>query len=229
MDTGLSLVEQFVIEPLRSALTQLMVYAPSILGALIVLLIGGAIAKGLERVIIVTLQKLSLDRLADQVQLSTVLSRGGVRHKVSELIGTVVYWLVMLAFVMTALNVLNLMVAAELFQQVVGFLPNVIAALFILVIGIFAAAFVSATVRTAASNAGILQAHFLAQLVQTFVVLFASVAALQQLQIVFVGEVFLIILAGASLGCALAFGLGCKDMAGRWTSDFLQQLKSRKR
>ena len=132
----------------------------------------------------------------------------------------------MLAFVMTALNALNLTVAAELFQNTVAFLPNVVAAVFILIVGVFAAAFLSTTVRTAASNAGLQASHLLGQVIQTIVVVFSIVTALQQLQIQFVGEVFLIILAGISLGSALAFGLGCRDLAGRWVSDVLQELKS---
>jgi hypothetical protein len=130
---------------------------------------------------------------------------------------------------MVVFNALQLTVAAELFQSVVTFLPNVIAAVFILIIGMFAAAFLASTVRTAAGNAGVLQAHLLAQLVQTVVVIFAVVAALQQLQIPFFGEVFLIVLGGISLGCAIAFGLGCKDLAGRWASDIVDQIQGRKR
>ena len=73
------------------------------------------------------------------------------------------------------------------------------------------------------------QAQLLGQAVQTVIVIFSAVAALQQLRIQFVGEVFLIILAGITLAAALAFGLGCKDLAGRWLSDLVEQFKTRKR
>ena len=229
METGRTLLQEFVIVPLQSALNQLVTFVPSILGALAILLIGGMLAKLLEQLIVRGLKLISLDKIADQIQLSTMLARGGIRRRLSELIGAVVYWIVMLAFVMTALNALNLTVAAELFQHIVAFLPNVIAAVFILIVGVFAAAFLAATVRTAASNSGIVQAQLLGQAVQTVMVAFAVVAALQQLKIQFVGEVFLIILGGMSLGCALAFGLGCKDLAGRWVNDVIAQLNTKKR
>ena len=229
MQTGVDIVQQLVIAPLQTAMTQFMAFVPAILGALLILLVGGLIAKLLEQLIVRALKLITLDRIAEQVQLAAILSKGGIRRKLSELIGAIVYWIVMLAFVMTALNALKLTVAAELFQHVVSFLPNVIASVFILIVGIFAAAFLSATVRTAASNSGILQAHLLGQAVQAVVVIFAVVAALQQLQIQFVGEVFLILLSGISLGCALAFGLGCRDLAGRWVSGFIEQIQGRKR
>lgn len=226
---GVDLIQNFVIAPLQAALEQLSTFVPVILGALLIILVGGLIAKTIERLIVKVLKLITLDKLADQIQLSSILARGGIKRKLSELIGLIVYWIVMLAFVMAALDALNLTVAAQLFQQIVGFLPNVIAAVFILIVGVFAAAFLSATVRTAASNAGIVQSHLLGQAVQAVVVIFAFVAALQQLQIQFVGEVFLIVLSGITFAAALAFGLGCKDLAGHWLSDLIAQLQSRKR
>ena len=116
-----------------------------------------------------------------------------------------------------------------LFQEVVDFLPRVVASVFLLIVGVFAAAFLATTVRTAASNSGILQAHLLGQAVQTIVVVLSVVTALKQLQIEVVDKVLFIILGGISLGCALAFGLGCKDLAGRWVSSFVDQVQARKR
>jgi len=227
--TGGTWFEVYVLEPVRALWQQLAAFLPRLVGALVLLLIGWLIAKAIEGLVVRVLKTVQLDKLADQIQLSGVLSKGGIKHKLSELVGVIVYWLVMLAVVMIVFNALELTVAAELFQTVVTFLPNVIAALFILIIGMFAAAFLASAVRTAASNAGILQSHLLGQLVQAIVVIFAAVAALQQLQIPFFGEVFLIILGGISLGCALAFGLGCKELAGRWTTDIVDQIQGRKR
>lgn len=229
MEMGLTAFQQLVVEPLRAALNQLITFVPTILGALFILLIGGIIAKGLEQLIVKVLKAITLDKIMDDLGFAGLLSKGGIRRKLSELIGAIVYWIVMLAFVMTSLNALNLTVAAELFQTVVSFLPNVVAALFIFITGIFAAAFLSTTVRTAASNAGILQAHLLGQLVQTAVVIFTTVVSLRQMNIQFVGEAFLIILGGLSFGCALAFGLGCKDLAGKWVADLIDELRTKKR
>ena len=231
MDTGLgssSWLNLMIVQPVQSLVSQVMAFLPKLLGALLILLIGWLIAKAIESLVVTILKKITLDKLADQTQLSTVLAKGGIRHKLSELIGVIVYWLIMLAVVMIVFNALELTVAAQLFQSVVTFLPNVIAAVFILILGIFAAAFLSATVRTAASNAGIVQSALLGELVQIVVVVFAAVAALQQLHVPFFGEVFLIILAGISLGAAIAFGLGCKDLASRWVSDIVEQIQGRK-
>ena len=230
METGTgSWIISMIVQPVQSLVNQVMAFLPTLLGALILFLVGWLVAQAIQLGVVRLLKTIGLDKLADQIQLSAVLTKGGIRHKFSELIGAIVYWLVMLAVVMIVFNALQLTVAAELFQSVVTFLPNVIAAVFILIVGIFAASFLATTVRTAASNAGMGQAGLIGQLVETVVVIFATVAALQQLRIPFFGEVFLIILAGISLGCALAFGLGCKDQAGRWFSELTEQFQGRKR
>ncbi len=229
MDTGIDLFQQLVVAPLQVALNHLSAFLSSVLGAVVILIIGVTISKLLEQIVVRGLKLIMLDKIAEEIQLSTVLVRGGIRRKLSELIGVIIYWIVLLAFVMTALNALGLTVAAELFQQIVGFLPNVVASVFILIIGIFAAAFLATTVRTAAAAAGITQANFLGQAVQAVVITFALVASLKQLQIQFVGEVFLIILAGISLGAAIAFGFGCKELASEWVHGIIQELQPRKK
>ncbi|MBI3083936.1 MAG: hypothetical protein HYY90_06185 [Candidatus Omnitrophica bacterium] len=228
MQTG-SWIQTLIVQPVQSLVNQLMAFLPTLLGALLILLIGWLIAEAVQSLIVRILKTIGLDKLADQTQLSAVFAKGGIKQKLSELIGGIVYWLLMLAVVMIVFNALQLTVAAQLLQSVVTFLPNVIAAVFLLIVGIFAAAFLATTVRTAAGNAGIAQAAAIGQLVQIVVVIFAAVAALQQLKIPFFGEVFLIILGGLSLGCAIAFGLGCKELAGRWVSELIEQFQTRKR
>jgi hypothetical protein len=217
-------LEQIILQPIETFAYHVLAFLPRLIGATIIFLVGLLAAQISERLFVRLLKMIGLDKLADQTQISGVLHKGGIQKSLSELIGTMVYWLVMLAVVMVTFNALELTVAAELLQRVVSFLPNVIAALFIFIIGIFAATFLALTVRTAAGNAGIRQANLLGQLAQIIVIIFSSVAALQQLQIQFVGTAFLIILSGISLAVGLAFGLGCKDLAGAWVRHLLDQI-----
>lgn len=218
-----------LVQPIQSLLTQVMGFLPNFLGALLILLVGWVIAKTIERVVGNALKAIQLDKLADRLQLSDVLAKGGIKRKLSEVVSAIIYWLVILAIVIAALNALQLTIAAQLLEQVVTFLPNVVASIFILVVGILSAAFLATTVRTAAGNAGVSQSQLLGEAVQAVVVIFSVVAALRQLGIQFVGEAFLIILAAVSFGTALAFGIGCKDIAGRWVGDLVEQLSSRRR
>lgn len=220
--------QQGLVDPLQVAWANIVNYFPSLLGAVLILLIGALIAKVVEGLLVKLLKRVALDKLADQIQLSDVLARGGIRHKLSGIIGALAYWVIMLSFITAGLNALDLPIAADLVQKVVLFLPRVVEALFILILGVFVAAFLATTVREAANNAGILQSNLLAQFVQTAIVIVATVEALKQVGIQFIDQVFLLFFAGVSLAAGIAFGLGCKDLAGRWVSDIADQVKSKR-
>ena len=221
-------VNMVLVQPVQAFLSQLLGFLPSLLGALLILLLGWIAAKVIEGVVVQLLKGIRLDKLAEKIQLADVLTKGNIKRKLSELIGAIIYWLITLVVWIAALNALQLTVAAHLLEQVVTFLPNVVAAIFILIVGAFSATFLAATIRTAAGNVGMGQSQLLSQVVQTVVIIFAAVAALQQLQIQLVGQTFLIILSAVAFGLALAFGLGCKDLAGRWVGDLIDQVSKRR-
>jgi hypothetical protein len=191
---------------------------------LAILVLGWIVAKLIQTIFVRLLKAVKADGLADRIKLAEMLEKGGIRRTFSDLVGVILYWIIMLVVLVAALKALQLTGAAELLQRLVAFVPDVVAAVFILILGILAAGFLAATIRTVASNAGIDQAQFLGQLVQAIVIVFSVVVALQQLQIQFVGDAFLVILGAISFGVALAFGLGCKDLAGRWVSGLVDRL-----
>ena len=207
-----------LLDPLRTFISQLASFLPSLLAVVAILVVGWMVAKVTQRVLLRVLEAVRADNLAERVQLAAMLARGGIQRTFSELVAVMAYWVVMLVVLVAALNALQLTATAELLQRFLTFLPSVVTAILVLILGILAAGFLAATVRTVASNSGIGQAPVLGQLVQSFVIILAVVVALQQLQIQFVGDAFLIILGAISFGAALAFGLGCKDLAGRWVS-----------
>jgi hypothetical protein len=219
--------QAILIDPIQTSLRNILGFLPNLLGALLILLVGLALAKGLEQIVARLLKMVRLDRLAQETKLDDVLRKGGIRDSLSELIGSLVYWLGILLVVMSALNALNLTVAADLLARVVAYLPNVIAAVFILVLGIFASVFVGTTVRTTAKSVGLKAAGMVSQITQVVIIIFASVAALEQLGIQFVGDVFKIILLGISLGFALAYGLGCQAIARESLEGLLQDIRKK--
>ena len=212
-----------LLDSIRAFFGQLSSFLPNLLAVLAIVVGGWIVAKVIQAVLVRLLKAVKADSLAERIQLAEMLARGGIQRTFSQLVGVIAYWLVMLVVLVAALNALQLTVTAELLQRFLGFLPAVVAAILILIMGVLAAAFLAATVRTIASNAGIAQAQVLGQLVQSIVIIFAVVVALQQLEIQFVGNAFLIILGAISFGCALAFGLGCKDLAGRWVSGLVDR------
>ena len=216
-----------VVDPVKAMLIKFWSYVPSLAGAIAILVVGWLIAKLVEAVMVRILKAVRLDVVSEKAGITKVLAQGDIKISISELFGAIVYWLVILVVLATAMNALNLTVAATLLSRLAEYVPNIIAALFVLVAGSFLAVFVASIVRTATSNAGIGTAKILGKLVQVIIVIFTVLVAIEQLNIAtaIVGLAVNIILMSFGIGLALAFGLGCKDIAGKAMQDLLNSIK----
>jgi hypothetical protein len=216
-----------VADPVKAMLIKIWSYIPTIVGAIIILVIGWIIAKFVEAIVVRGLKAARLDVISDKAGLANMLAQGDIKWTLSELIGVIIYWIVMLSVLAAALNALNLTVAGDLLSRLVAYIPNIIVAIFVLVLGSFLASFVSGIVRTTASNAGLGNAKLLAKITQTVLIVFAVIIAIEQLNIAtaFIAFAVNIILASIGLGAALAFGLGCKDIAAKSMQDLMNKVK----
>lgn len=217
----------FLLEPVRAVLSQIGQFLVSILLVLVILIFGWIIALIIKGIVIKVLRAVKLDVLSDRIELDALLEKGGITLSLSEIIGGICYWLVLLVTFMVAINAVGLTIAADLLNKVVLYIPNIIAAIFILIVGMFVATLLRNIVTTAANNAGIAQGKVLSKIVEVIVLVFAVLVALEQLNIgIRITELTVgIILGSIGLGCALAFGLGCKDIAGRYINETIEKLK----
>ena len=218
-----------LLEPARTVLAQIGQFVVNILLVLIILIIGWLISKLIRAIVTIGLRAIKLDELSDRIELEALLEKGGISYSLSELLGIICYWLALLVTFMVAINSIGLTVAADLLNKVVLYIPNVIAAIFILILGMFAATILRNIVLTAANNAGLSQGKILGKVVEIVIVIFAIFVALEQLNIgILITQVTLsIILGSLGLGLALAFGLGCKELAGRSVADFIDKMKKK--
>jgi hypothetical protein len=216
-----------VVDPVKAMSVKIWSYIPAIAGAIVILVVGWLIAKVIEAVVARILKAIKLDAASEKAGIANVLAQGDIRLTLSELVGAIVYWLVILIVIATTLDALNLKIASELLTRVVGYVPNILGAVFILILGAFIANFVGAIVRTAGNNAGIKNTKMLSQIAQSILIIFAVIIAIEQLQIATTLIVLSvnIILVSMGLGAAIAFGLGCKDIAGKAMQDMINSMK----
>ena len=225
------MIEELFLDPVKSMLTQVGNFVSALGAVILVLLVGWIIAKVIKNLIIRILDILQIDSYAERVGVDKILAKGGIKYSISELIGVLTYWVVMLISLVIAMSAVNLnQQAAGLLNTIVLYIPRVISAIFILVLGLFFASFVNSSVQTAAANTGIEQSTLFGHLAQAIIVIFAVDISLRQLQIDIGGieHAFVIILGSVGLAFALAFGLGCRDIAAKLTQEFLNKLKAKK-
>ena len=224
MDT----LNAILVPSARMVLVQVGQFVGSVLLVVILFIIGWLVSKFVIKNGVTKLLKLlKLDSLSHKIELDSILAKGGINVGLSELLGVMCYWICLLITFVVALNAVGLTVAADLLQKIVLFVPNIIAAVFILIVGMFAAVLVRNIVRVSASNAGISQANLFGNIAEVVIMVFVVAIALEQVQIGgrIIDLTISIILGSFGLGFALAFGLGCKDIVGKAMGDFLSKLK----
>ncbi len=195
-------------------------------GALLILLVGWLIAKVIKAAVVKALKALPVDEFARQIKLVDFLKKGEVKYQLSELVGVTAYWVVLLAFLLAVLDVLGMSAAAGLLQRILSYVPNVLAGVIVLVLGLFFGTVVNGVVQTAAANAGIAQAKGLGAIAQVTVIIFAFAVALEKfLNSMIIQTAFNTVVMAVAFGAALAFGLGCKDIAGRAVENFIDKVR----
>ena len=225
------MLTELIVVPVKSMLAQVGTFVSSLCAIILILLVGWVIARLIKNLVARILDILQIDSYAEKIGVGKILAKGGIKYGVSELIGVLCYWIVMLIALVIAVSAVNLnQQAAGLLNTIVLYIPKVISAIFILILGMFFASFVSSAVQTAAANAGVEQSNMLGRLSQFIIIVFTLNVALRQLQIDLrsIENALIIILGSIGLAFGLAFGLGCKDIAGKLTQEFLDKLRSRK-
>jgi cellulose synthase/poly-beta-1,6-N-acetylglucosamine synthase-like glycosyltransferase len=218
--------ENLIADPVRQMLARILGYLPVLLGALVILVVGWLVAKAIKRVLDWLLQTIRFNVLADKAGISAILRKGDLKISAREVVSSLVYWLIMIMVLVMAVDALGLPKASDVLSILFAYVPNVIAALLVLVVAMFLASFVSGIVHTAAGNANLPRPEVFAGVSRWAIIIFAVTISLGELGIatLLVTTTFNIILGGVCLALALAFGLGGKDAAAR----YLEELKERR-
>ncbi len=205
-------------------------FLPNILAAIVILIVGWIIAKLLKAVVGRGLRAIRFPSLTAKAGIDDFLKTGGVEKSTTDLVAVLVYWLVMLIVLVAAVTALQLEAASTVLNQILFYIPNIIVAVIVVAVGLYAATFVSALVRTAVANAGIEQAEFVAAISRYAMIIFTFAIALEQLGIGrdIVTNGFLVLLGAASFAAVLAVGLGARDVVAKYLEELIRKKEDRR-
>ena len=199
---------QVVIDALVRIVTDIVSYLPSIVNGLLVLLVGYLVARAVRWLLRVSLRHLGIDPVAERSGVVTGLRRLGIRLIPSMLIAQIVFAFLLLTFMITAARLMQLEAVAVLLERLLAFLPNLIAALIVFLLGSNVARLAGLFVAGAAAGAGLNYARSLGRLIELLLSLFVVIIGLGVLGIDVGLLVTAIILVIAAFGLALGLGLG---------------------
>ncbi|HZZ92314.1 MAG TPA: hypothetical protein VFE23_07115 [Usitatibacter sp.] len=189
---------------------------PKIIGFAIILIVGWFVATLLARAVGAILRTIHFNNLARRSGFSDFVQRMGLDTDASGFVAEVVKWFVRLITLVVAFDALGLPAVSDVLRQLLLWLPNVVVALVVLVIGGIAANAFASVVRGSTSEAGFRNPDMLARVAKAAVWAFAIVVAVNQLGIAqtLVNTLFMAVVGAAALALGLAFGLGGRETAG---------------
>ena len=189
---------------------QIINYLPNLLAGIILLLVGWFVGWIAKRILIQLLVILKVEKLFIRLQWRRALSKADIRYAVFNMIGNIVFFIIFLIFLNSALDAMKLTILSSLIQQSVVFIPKLMIALIILGLGWIVASRVSNSVYNALLKENVPQYSIISRFVKFVALLFFSSMALVEIdiapQVVIIGFTTIMIALGIIIVTITAFG-----------------------
>lgn len=205
----------------------IVMFVPNLIIAILIVLVGWLVGALIGRVISQVVKSLKIDEALRKAGVEDALAKGGMLLNSGNFLGALVKWFVVVVFLVAAFDVLKLTeVNAFLREVVLGYLPRVIVAVFILLVSAVIGDVMQKIVTTSAKTAEIRSARFLGVVTKWSIWIFAILVAMVQLGIasVFIQTLFTGLVVAISLALGLSFGLGGQDAAARFIEKTKQEI-----
>jgi hypothetical protein len=213
-------------ERLRYSFEQIYRYIPALLGALVILFAGYLIARLLERGTEKLLRRIHFNRLLERGGVMQAVERSGTHLNPTRVISSIIFWTAMFVVLLIVATALGLESLANVFSELVSYIPSVFAAILIIVIGIVLGGFVGGLIMAGAG--GLHGGPTLARVGKAGVIVLAVFMALQELGIA--GEIvttaFALLFGAVALALGVAFGMGNRELAGQITREWYQRWRA---
>lgn len=199
--------------------SQVAIFLPNLIAALIVFFVGWAIAIAAGRIVEKLLVVLRINVAFENIKgLNSAVQRAGLKINVPMLLGEIVKWFLIIVTLLAATDILGLNEISGFLTSVLLYIPNVVVAALILIISVVLANFVYRTVVASITAAGFGSAHMIAAVSKWAIIVFAILAALTQLNVAttLIQTIVTALFAMLALAGGLAFGLGGRDLAAKW-------------
>lgn len=225
----ITITSEALTQAFGDLLAGVVVFVPLLILALLVLIIGWFISVGVGRLVTDILKKVKFNQVFERGNWKEALEKAELKADPSGFIGGIFKWVLVIVFLLAAVEILGFEEFSGFLRDVLGYLPNVIVAALIFVVAIIIADIVEKIVRAAVEGTSIGHGQLIGSVVKWFIWIFAIFSALLQLDIAVLPVQVLIqtfvqgIGYGIALAIAIAFGLGGKDQA----AEILQELRAK--
>jgi len=211
-----------IYDSFNKFLGKVITFLPNLLAMITILIIGFLIAWAIKILLLRFLKAIKFDRVSERWGLTHMLSKGGMSYSPANLLSRFFYWVIVLITLILGINALEVAATQNFIAQFFNYLPNLFAAIIILVIGYLVAIFLGQAALIAAVNAQMESAKLLSRSVRWFIIVLSLTMSLYHLGIAekVIVSAFSITFGGIVLALAISFGWGGRELA----KDFLERL-----
>ena len=214
--------DTLVLQPLWDMMGRMESFIPTLLVALTILIVGSLIAHVVHKLLTKLLKVIAFDKIMSKLGLVTILKNGGIDHKPSDLVGTLIYIVFMFVVIIMSIKAFGLAVASDLVDTLLAYIPHVVSGVVVLIIGMLLARFVSTLVYIGAKNTDMPAPTALSRLTKLAIMIYVGIIFLKEvgLGFLFEGVNYTIFVGGVVFALAIAFGLAGKDVASHYLDVF---------
>ncbi len=204
-------------------------FIPTLIGALVVFIIGWFISVGIGKLISEILTKIKFNQLFERAGWKQALEKADLKVNASEFVGAIVKWVLVIVFLLAAVEILGFIQFAGFLKSVLAYLPNVIVAALIFVVTVIVVDIVEKIVRAGVEGVKVGYGHLVSIIIKWSIWIFAILAILHQLGIAkaFMETLFTGFVAMLVISLGIAFGLGGKEVAAEILRDLRNKLRER--
>ena len=210
-------------------LAGIVAFIPTLLGAIIIFLVGLLIAGWAKSLVVKIINVTKLSEVISNPAIKEFLKNAQVNQKIEEVLGEIVRWLIIALFFTAGINVLGLTTVTAFLNTIFAYLPNLAAAIFILLIGVVLAGILEKVVKGSLGSVDMSLSRFMGKVVSYAVMVIAILAAISQMGIAqsFIDVIFTGFVATITIALGLGFGLGSKDIIKSILEDWYKNYKKK--
>ncbi len=210
-------------------LSGILTFIPTLLGAIVVFIIGLLLAGWAKSLFVKIINITKLSDVISNPAIKEFLKNAQVNQKIEEVIGEIVRWLIIALFFTASINMLGLTTVTVFLNTIFSYLPNLVAAICILLIGVVLAGTLEKVVKGSLGGVDISLSRFMGKVVSYSVMIISVLAAISQMGIAqsFIEVMFTGFVATITLALGLGFGLGSKDIIKTILEDWYKNFKKK--
>ncbi len=216
-----------ITQLLQSLLDQFALFLPNFLKAIGLLIVGWILAKVLSGLLRKLLKKIKVDQLAERLNDIDLIGNSNFKLVPSVLLSKILYYLILFVFLIASTDALNINAITQMMTNALNYVPVLLSASFVFIIGLFLADSLKKLIYTACNSLGIPAAGLISNLFFYFIFINVLIVTLTQAKIntEFIQDNLSIILGGIVFAFAIGYGLATKDIAANFVASFYNKGK----